>query len=101
MRACDFQTRIWLENLTVAQATWRAGFDDGRALGADDVRGGAYPLLRHPLARRLVGLAMRTPLCALAANDIYAVARPTRARGEDAASPARTTDRAGAGSRMR
>jgi SAM-dependent methyltransferase len=58
------------------QDTWRARFDDGRALGADDVRGGAYPLLRRPLARRAVGLAMRTPLCALAANDLYAVARP-------------------------
>ena len=81
LRGCGFRARVWLENLTVEQAAWRAGFDDGQALGADDVRGGAYPLLRRPLARRLVQLAMRSPLCALAANDIYAVARPARPAG--------------------
>jgi len=78
LRACGFRARLWLENLTVEQAAWRARFDDGAALGADDVRGGAYPLLRRPLARRLVRLAMRTPLCALTANDLFAVARPAR-----------------------
>jgi SAM-dependent methyltransferase len=76
LRRTGFRARVWLENLTVAQAAWRARFDDGCALGPDDVRGGAYPLLRRPLARRLVRLAMCTPLCALAANDIYAIARP-------------------------
>jgi hypothetical protein len=69
---------VWLENLTVEQAAWRATFDDGRALGADDVRGGAYPLLRSALARRLARLALRTPLALVAANDLYAIARPGR-----------------------
>ncbi len=86
LRRCGFLPRLWLENLTVEQAAWRARClaDDALArdiVGAargDDVRVGAYPLLRRPLVRRLVRLAMRTPLCAVAANDIYAVARPTR-----------------------
>jgi len=76
LRACGFRARLWLENLTVEQAAWRARFDDGRALGADDVRGGAYPLLRRPLARRVARLALRTPLGLIAANDLYALARP-------------------------
>jgi SAM-dependent methyltransferase len=78
LRDCGFRARIWPENLTVAQAAWRARFDDGRALGADDVRGGAYPLLRQGLARAAVRLAMRTPLSLVAANDLFAVARPAR-----------------------
>jgi SAM-dependent methyltransferase len=78
LRRCGFGVRVWLENLTVEQAAWRATFDDGRALGADDVRGGAYPLLRGAFARRLVRLAMRTPLALVAANDLYAIARPGR-----------------------
>jgi SAM-dependent methyltransferase len=76
LRACGFEARVWPENLTVEQAAWRGRFDDGRALGPDDVRGGAYPLLRHPFARRLARLVMRTPLCLVAANDLYAIARP-------------------------
>lgn len=76
LRQSGFRPRVWLENLTVEQAAWRARFDRGEVLGADDVRGGAYPLLRRPLARRLARLAMRTPLALLAANDIFAVAHP-------------------------
>ena len=76
LRRCGFASRVWLENLTVEQAAWRATFDDGRALGADDVRGGAYPLLRSALARRLARLALRTPLALVAANDLYAIASP-------------------------
>jgi SAM-dependent methyltransferase len=114
LQRCGFLPRVWLENLTVEQAAWRArhaadgpptpypsptaggreatlpaahGRQAGpcpvegeRALAdaarGDDVRVGAYPLLRRPLVRGLVRLAMATPLCAIAANDIYAVARP-------------------------
>lgn len=109
LRRCGFTPRVWLENLTVEQAAWRArhaaepaptpppaaaapreaergspavllaanhAAAPPEALGNDDVRVGAYPLLRRPLLRGLVRLAMATPLCAIAANDIYAVARP-------------------------
>jgi SAM-dependent methyltransferase len=75
LRRCGFQARVWLENLTVEQAAWRARFEAEQRLGADDVRR-AYPLLRHALVRRLVRLAMHTPLCLIAANDLYALARP-------------------------
>ncbi|SRR5579884_2643043 len=75
LRRCGFRPRVWLENLTVEQAAWRASFDDGSALGADDTRR-AYPFLRAPLTRRLLSLAMRTPLALVAANDVFALARP-------------------------
>jgi SAM-dependent methyltransferase len=76
LRRCGFAPRVWLENLTVEQAAWRASFDDGTAVGADDARR-AYPLLRGSLTRRLIRFAMRTPLAVIAANDVFAVARPT------------------------
>jgi len=69
-----FNFEIWLENLTLDQATWQ---DEKRFT---DVRREAYPILRHPLVRAIVSLLMYTPLKLILANDIYAIA--WRADGE-------------------
>jgi SAM-dependent methyltransferase len=69
-----FAFKIWLENLTLDQATWQ---DEKRFT---DVRREAYPILRHPLVRAIVSLLMHTPLKLILANDIYAIA--WRADGE-------------------
>ncbi|MBC8265134.1 MAG: methyltransferase domain-containing protein [Anaerolineales bacterium] len=69
-----FAFEIWLENLTLDQATWQ---DEKRFT---DVRREAYPILRHPLVRAAVSLLMHTPLKLIIANDIYAIA--WRADGE-------------------
>lgn len=69
-RALDeagFAFEIWLENLTVDQATWQ---DEKRFT---DVRREAYPILRHPLVRAIASLLMHTPLKLIIANDIYAI----------------------------
>ncbi|MEO0250380.1 MAG: class I SAM-dependent methyltransferase [candidate division WOR-3 bacterium] len=63
-----FACEIWLENLTLQQATWQ---DETRFT---DVRREAYPLLRNPCVRAVVSLLMRTPLRLIIANDIYAIA---------------------------
>ena len=76
-RALDeagFAFEIWLENLTLDQATWQ---DEKRFT---DVRREAYPILRHPLVRAVAALLMHTPLKLIIANDIYAIA--WRADGE-------------------
>jgi ubiquinone/menaquinone biosynthesis C-methylase UbiE len=76
-RAIDeagFAFEIWLENLTLDQATWQ---DEKRFT---DVRREAYPILRHPLLRAIASLLMHTPLKLIIANDIYAIA--WRADGE-------------------
>jgi len=76
-RALDktsFAFEIWLENLTLDQATWQ---DEKRFT---DVRREAYPLLRRPLVRTIASLLMHTPLRLIVANDIYAIA--WRADGE-------------------
>lgn len=76
-RALDktgFAFKIWLENLTLDQATWQ---DEKRFT---DVRREAYPLLRHPLVRTIASLLMHTPFRLIIANDIYAIA--WRADGE-------------------
>jgi len=62
-------SKVWLENLTVEQAAWH-----GAGTEFTDIRGGAYPFLRHPLVRAVVFLLMRTPLKLIVANDIYAIA---------------------------
>jgi SAM-dependent methyltransferase len=70
-RALDktgFAFEIWLENLTLDQATWQ---DERRFT---DVRREAYPLLRRPLVRTIASLLMHTPLRLIVANDIYAIA---------------------------
>jgi ubiquinone/menaquinone biosynthesis C-methylase UbiE len=70
-RALDeagFNFEIWLENLTLDQATWQ---DEKRFT---DVRREAYPILRNPLVRAIASLLMHTPLKLLLANDIYAIA---------------------------
>jgi len=69
-----FAFEIWLENLTLDQATWQ---DEKRFT---DVRREAYPILRNPLVRAIVSLLMHTPLRLIIANDIYAIA--WRADGE-------------------
>ncbi len=69
-----FAFEIWLENLTLNQATWQ---DEKRFT---DVRHEAYPILRHPLVKALASLLMHTPLKLIIANDIYAIA--WRADGE-------------------
>ncbi len=69
-----FAFEIWLENLTLDQATWQ---DEKRFT---DVRREAYPILRSPLVRAVARLLMRTPLRLVIANDIYAIA--WRADGE-------------------
>jgi ubiquinone/menaquinone biosynthesis C-methylase UbiE len=69
-----FAFEIWLENLTLDQATWQ---DEKRFT---DVRRKAYPILRHPLVRAIASLLMHTPLKLIIANDIYAIA--WRADGE-------------------
>jgi ubiquinone/menaquinone biosynthesis C-methylase UbiE len=70
-RALDeagFAFEIWLENLTLEQATWQ---DEKRFT---DVRREAYAILRHPLVRAMASLLMHTPLKLILANDIYAIA---------------------------
>jgi len=70
-RALDeagFAFELWLENLTLDQATWQ---DEKRF---SDVRREAYPLLRHPLVKAGASLLMHTPLKLIIANDIYAIA---------------------------
>ncbi len=69
-----FTFEIWLENLTLNQATWQ---DEKRFT---DVRREAYPILRNPLIRAIVPLLMHTPLKLIIANDMYAIA--WRADGE-------------------
>lgn len=69
-----FAFEIWLENLTLDQATWQ---DEKRFT---DVRREAYPILRNPLVRAIASLLMHTPLKLIIANDIYAIA--WRADGE-------------------
>jgi hypothetical protein len=69
-----FAFEIWLENLTLDQATWQ---DEKRF---SDVRREAYPILRNPLVRAIASLLMHTPLKLIIANDIYAIA--WRADGE-------------------
>ena len=69
-----FTFEIWLENLTLEQATWQ----DAKRF--TDVRREAYPILRRPLVRALAFLLMHTPLKLIIANDIYAIA--WRADGE-------------------
>jgi len=69
-----FTFEIWLENLTLDQATWQ---DEKRFT---DVRREAYPILRNPLIRAIVSLLMHTPLKLIIANDIYAIV--WRADGE-------------------
>jgi SAM-dependent methyltransferase len=76
-RALDqagFAFEIWLENLTLDQATWQ---DEKRFT---DVRREAYPILRNPLVKAIASLLMHTPLKLIIANDIYAIA--WRADGE-------------------
>lgn len=76
-RALDeagFGFEVWLENLTLDQATWQ---DEKRF---SDVRREAYPILRNPLVRTMASLLMHTPLKLIIANDIYAIA--WRADGE-------------------
>jgi len=63
-----FTFEIWLENLTLDQATWQ----DEKTF--TDVRREAYPILRNPLIRAVVSLLMHTPLKLIIANDIYAIA---------------------------
>jgi 2-polyprenyl-3-methyl-5-hydroxy-6-metoxy-1,4-benzoquinol methylase len=74
LTGAGFTFDIWLENLTLDQATWQ---DEKRFT---DVRRQAYPILRHPLVRAIVSLLMHTPLKLIIANDIYAIA--WRADGE-------------------
>ena len=69
-----FTFEIWLEILTLNQATWQ---DEKRFT---DVRREAYPILRNPLIRAIVPLLMHTPLKLIIANDMYAIA--WRADGE-------------------
>jgi len=71
-----FSSKVWLENLTVEQAAWH-----GAETEFTDIRGEAYPFLRHPLVRAMVSLLMRTPLKLIIANDIYAIA--WRPEGEE------------------
>jgi ubiquinone/menaquinone biosynthesis C-methylase UbiE len=68
LKDAGFAFKIWLENLTLAQATWQ---DEKRFT---DVRREAYPLLRRPLVRTIASLLVHTPLRLIIANDIYAIA---------------------------
>ena len=68
LATAGFTVKVWLENLTLEQATWQ----NGRRFG--DVRREAYPILRHPAVRAVVSLLMHTPLRFIIANDIYAIA---------------------------
>jgi SAM-dependent methyltransferase len=72
LRRAGLCSRVWLENLTMEQARWQRDSDAFR-----DLRGASYGMFRHPALRRLLGLALRTPLRLVACNDIYAIARPT------------------------
>ncbi len=72
LRRSGLRARIWLENLTIEQATWQPQSD-----AFPDVRGPAYRLFRSKPVRALAQLALRTPLRLIACNDIYAIARPT------------------------
>lgn len=73
-----FAFDIWLENLTLDQATWQ---DEKRfEMRTTDVRREAYPVLRNPLVRAMASLLMHTPLKLIIANDLYAIA--WRADGE-------------------
>jgi len=74
LEEAGFAFEIWLENLTLDQATWQ---DEKRFT---DVRREAYPILRNPLVRAIASLLTHTPLKLIIANDIYAIA--WRADGE-------------------
>ena len=74
LHEAGFAFEIWLENLTLDQATWQ---DEKRFT---DVRREAYPILRRPLVKAVASLLMHTPLKLVIANDIYAIA--WRADGE-------------------
>ncbi|MFQ5858718.1 MAG: methyltransferase domain-containing protein [Anaerolineae bacterium] len=65
------QSRVWLENWTVAHARW----GDGRRF-PDRLREGSYPLLRRQWVRPVVATLMRTPLRLIFANDLFAIAWP-------------------------
>jgi SAM-dependent methyltransferase len=69
LQGAGLECRIWLENLTVKQADWQRNSDQFA-----DVRGASYGFFRHPAARLMVRLALRTPLRLIACNDIYAIA---------------------------
>ncbi len=71
LQRAGLQARVWLENLTIEQATWQPRSD-----AFPDVRGPAYRLFRCKAVRALARLALRTPLRLIACNDIYAIARP-------------------------
>lgn len=68
LREAGFRFKLWLENLTLDQATWQ---DEKRFA---DVRREAYPILRYPLVRVITSHLMHTPLKLIIANDIYAIA---------------------------
>ena len=68
LRAVGFQTRVWLENLTLEQARWQQNSDQFA-----DVRGASYGFFRQPVVRGLARAALRTPLRLIACNDIYAI----------------------------
>ncbi len=71
-----FSSKVWLENLTVEQAAWH-----GTGTEFTDIRGKAYPFLRHPLVRATISFLMYTPFKFIIANDIYAIA--WRPEGEE------------------
>jgi len=69
LNEAGLSSKVWLENLTVERAVWR-----GAETEFTDIRGEAYPFLRHPLVRAMIFLLMCTPLRLIVANDIYAIA---------------------------
>ena len=70
LRGAGFESRVWLENLTLEQARWQQN-----SAQFADVRGASYGFFRRPIVRRLARAALRTPLRLIACNDIYAIAR--------------------------
>ena len=70
VRGAGFESRVWLENLTLEQARWQQN-----SAQFADVRGASYGFFRRPIVRRLARAALRTPLRLIACNDIYAIAR--------------------------
>ncbi len=71
IKAAGLSWRVWIEDLTTAQARWSRD----RAF-SDPVRRQTYPLLRRWWVRPLVVLLMRTPLRLIFGNDLFAVVWP-------------------------
>jgi SAM-dependent methyltransferase len=69
LAAAGLAERVWVEEWTSRHA--RAG--SGRRY-PDALRSRGYPVLAHPMVRRLARVAMATPLGPLVGNDLFALA---------------------------